>query len=115
METYYTHTCDAITLDSQVLSKGGEGSIYKIKASGKFSKGYCAKLYHKAVDKQLAQTSREVLSALERKMIYMVEHQPKQVAMGMWMLSWPVAVLYDRSKAFVGIIMPLAFERSIKL
>ena len=115
METYYTHTCDAITLDSQVLSKGGEGSIYKIKASGKFCKGYCAKLYHKAVEKQLAQTSREVLSALERKMIYMVEHQPKQVATGMWMLSWPVAVLYDRSKAFVGIIMPLAFERSIKL
>ncbi|MDO4707954.1 MAG: hypothetical protein Q4A61_06010 [Porphyromonadaceae bacterium] len=115
METYYTQTGETVTLESKILSKGGEGSIYNIKSSKTFSRGYCAKLYHKAIDLELASQKQRDLFLLEKKMLYMVEHQPDRVEDSMWMLSWPVAVLYNKQKYFVGILMPLAFERSIKL
>lgn len=113
MAKYFTHTGETITLAPQSFGTGGEGAVFQIDSSSSYRQGYCAKLYHKALQRDTKDV--QALNALEQKIKYMVANPPEMVSSGMWILSWPVAVLYDSSKRFVGMIMPLAFEKSIKL
>ena len=75
---------------SSKLGSGGEGDIYAV--SGDFSK--VAKLYH------ADRVSRE----LEEKLKYMVNRPPNSSVLNQ--VAWPMDVLYDGSKRFMGFIMP---------
>lgn len=113
MAKFFTHTGEMITLAPQPFGTGGEGAVFQIQSSQSYRQGYCAKLYHKAVQREAK--NAQVLNTLEQKIKYMVGNPPESVSSEIWILSWPVAVLYDSSKHFVGMIMPLAFDKSIKL
>ena len=80
------------------LSKGGEGSVYKIPSMP----NYCAKLYHPG----------KVNNEKVKKIVYMVSHKPANLISNNYRICWPTDLLYDTNKRFVGFIMPLAFEGS---
>lgn len=110
MARYYTEQGEQIDLEATPSFKGGEGAVYMIVAARRFRSHYCAKIYHKS-----SATSPNQLQAVEAKIRYMLQHQPQQLEGANWRISWPVAMLYTRSKQFVGFIMPLAYAGSVKL
>jgi uncharacterized protein YegL len=79
-------------LDSNLLSDGGEGKIYRV-LSG-LSKAV-AKIYKTGVPTH----------ELEEKLKYMVHHQPGSNVLNQ--VAWPIDVIYDTRKKFSGFIMPV--------
>jgi len=79
-------------LGSKKLSDGGEGTIYRVTVG---SKNSVAKIY-----KDEAQTKE-----LEEKLKYMVNRQPSSSVLNQ--VAWPLDVIYDTSKRFLGFVMPM--------
>lgn len=115
MSRYRTEKGVSLTLAPEPFSRGGEGAIFQITSSNVYGSGYCAKIYHKAVASSVDAKTKTKLDELERKILYMVAHQPRRIEAPMWKLLWPVAAIYDSSNRFVGMVMSLAFEKSVKL
>lgn len=86
---------------SKRIGRGGEGTVYAV------SQTECAKLY---LDAQKAKT-------MEDKIDFMVKSVPGGFGEHpSFKVCWPSEMLYDiKTGAFVGYLMPMAFEKSISM
>lgn len=91
----------AVELDDQPISGGGQGFIFLISFPYEYSR-YCAKIYK--TDKHAKEN--------ERRLKYMIANRPAYTEMQKIRICWPDYMLYNKSNAFVGYIMPLAFKDS---
>ena len=90
---------ETIDVKDDPLGKGGQGAVYNIITS-QYKDDYCIKIY-----------LRDAQKAYE-KIKYMVTHPPKNIKDNpSFRICWPVALVYDTSKKFVGYMMPLAFPK----
>jgi serine/threonine protein kinase len=78
-------------LDSNLLSDGGEGEIYRVLGRGDKK---VAKIYKSGVP----------TSELEDKLTLMVNHPPSNTVSQQ--VAWPLDVVYDSGNRFCGFIMP---------
>jgi DNA-binding helix-hairpin-helix protein with protein kinase domain len=92
-----------LSLANTPLSKGGEGSVYKILTRGK--EKYCAKIYHPDKRTQLRL----------QKLTFMVRNRPQELITESFIICWPVDIIYSLQHEFIGFIMPLAFSSSTLL
>lgn len=95
----YSSTRQPLQIADSPLSKGGEGSVYRIPSLPK----YCAKIYHK----EKRDTERQ------KKLEFMVKHAPKELITPNYIICWPTKLIFDKSGHFLGFVMPLAFDNSI--
>ena len=84
------------------MSSGGEGEIHAVVSKPSRFSSICVKIYFKA--KRTKQ--------LEKKLKYMVANPPHQITSASSMIGWPLDVIYDGQKNFIGFVMPLAFSNS---
>ena len=81
---------ETIDVKDDPLGKGGQGAVYNIITS-QYKDDYCIKIY-----------LRDAQKAYE-KIKYMVTHPPKNIKDNpSFRICWPVALVYDTSKKFVG-------------
>lgn len=95
----YSSTGQPLQIDDTPMSKGGEGSVYKIPSLPK----YCAKIYHPE--------NRD--PERRRKLDYMVNHAPAELITPNYIICWPVKLIFDSNASFIGFVMPMAFPGSI--
>lgn len=99
----YTSKNESIELSDDSMSSGGEGEIHSvISKPARFSYNVCVKIYFKP-----KRTAR-----LENKLNYMVDNPPDQIYSVNNMIGWPLDVVYDNRKNFIGFVMPLAYSGS---
>lgn len=101
--TYYTARKQAIIVDSTSIGRGGEGDVYRVISTSHPSS--CIKIYH----------TKYQTKSKEAKISYMVNNPPDIIVGGLFCLCWPQQVIYNAHGAFVGFLMPLAFNQSISL
>lgn len=95
----YSSTGKPLTIADTPMSKGGEGSVFKIPGLG----DYCAKIYHpnkRTPDRQ-------------KKLEYMVANAPSPLITKDYIICWPTKVIFDANKKFLGFVMPMAFPNSV--
>lgn len=98
----YTSKNECLALSDDAISSGGEGEIHLvISRSTRFSR-VCVKIYFK--------TKRTAM--LEQKIKYMAANPPNQIYSANYMIGWPLDVIYDQQKKFIGFVMPLAYDNS---
>lgn len=95
----YSSTRQPLQIAEIPISKGGEGSVYRIPSQPK----YCAKIYH--------QEKRD--AERQRKLEFMVKHAPKDLITPNYIICWPTKLIFDKQDKFLGFVMPLAFDNSI--
>ena len=95
----YSSTRKPLQLADTPISKGGEGTVYRIPSLPK----YCAKIYHKE--------KRDV--ERQKKLEFMVKHAPKDLITPNYIICWPTKLIFDKKGEFLGFVMPLAFNDSI--
>lgn len=98
----YTSRNEALTLADKAVSSGGEGEIHSVTSKPSRFSSICVKIYFKAKRTNL----------LEKKLKYMVANPPHQIISASSMIGWPLDVIYDGQKNFIGFVMPLAFNNS---
>lgn len=98
----YTSRNEALTLADKAKSSGGEGEIHSVTSKPSRFGTVCVKIYFKT--KRTAQ--------LEKKLKYMVANPPNKITSAGNMIGWPLEVVYDSQKNFIGFVMPLAFSSS---
>lgn len=98
----YTSRNEALTLTDKAISSGGEGEIHSVVSKPSRFGNVCVKIYFK--HKRNAQ--------LEKKLKYMVANPPGQIYSPNNLIGWPLDVVYDSQKIFMGFVMPLAFSYS---
>lgn len=98
----YTSRNETLALADKAMSSGGEGEIHSVTSKPSRFGNVCVKIYFKA--KRTAQ--------LEKKLKYMVANPPNQIISAGNMIGWPLDVVYDGKKNFIGFVMPLAFSNS---
>lgn len=86
--------------DTPFASKG-EGAIYRIASQNSFV-GHCAKIYHLPY--------RDIKRKI--RIEYMVANKPQKLRSSDHIICWPVEMIFDKNKKFLGFIMPLAFSES---
>ncbi len=91
----YTSKGICIQLKDRPLNKGGEGAVHLIPAM----KNYCAKIYF----------PEKRTEDRHKKLKFMVSNPPSPLITNLYIICWPVDVIYDINKQFLGFIMPLAF------
>lgn len=90
---------ETIDVKDDPLGKGGQGAVYNIITS-QYAAEYCIKIYLRDAQKSF------------EKIKYMVSHPPQNIKDNpSFRICWPVALVYDTSKKFVGYMMPLAFPK----
>lgn len=98
----YTSKNECLALSDDAISSGGEGEIHLVTSrSTRFNKA-CVKIYFK--------TKRT--ASLEKKIKYMAANPPNQIYSSNYMIGWPLDVVYNQQKKFIGFVMPLAYENS---
>lgn len=99
----YTSKNESIVLSDDAMSSGGEGEIHSVVYKpARFGNNICVKIYFKP--KRTTQ--------LENKLNYMVANPPNQIYSANNMIGWPLDVVYDNQKNFIGFVMPLAYSGS---
>ncbi len=98
----YTSNNESLTISDSTISSGGEGEIHSVISSPKRFNNICAKIYFKS--------KRTV--ELEKKLKFMVANPPNQIYSTNYMIGWPLDIIYDTQKKFIGFIMPLAYNNS---
>ena len=98
----YTSRNETLTLADKAMSSGGEGEIHSVTSKPSRFGTVCVKIYFKT--KRTAQ--------LEKKLKYMVANPPNKIASAGNMIGWPLEIVYDSQKSFIGFVMPLAFSSS---
>lgn len=94
----YTSSNYRIDIDDTPLNKGGEGSVHRIPSMSQ----YCVKIYH--ADKRDLKR--------QQKLAFMVNHKPAQLITPNYIICWPIDIVFDNNRNFVGFVMPLAFPDS---
>ena len=87
------------------MSSGGEGEIHSVISHPARFNNVCVKIYFKS--KRTVQ--------LEKKIKYMVANPPNQIHSVNYMLGWPLDIIYDVQKNFIGFVMPIAYSNSMPL
>lgn len=95
----YTATGERLTIKDVPFSKGGEGAVFQIPSNPQ----YCVKIYHP--EKRNAER--------KKKLEYMVLHPPSPLITKEYIICWPIKVIYDQGKNFIGFVMPMAFKDSV--
>lgn len=98
----YTSRNEVLTLADKAVSSGGEGEIHSVVSKPSRFGNICVKIYFKA----------KRTNQLEKKLKYMVANPPHQITSASNMIGWPLDVIYDGQKKFIGFVMPLAFNNS---
>jgi serine/threonine protein kinase len=99
-----TENGQQIKLEDTPFTFGGEGELYKIVSPQSLS-DHCVKIYYSQY-----QTQQKA-----EKLRFMVNHKPQQITdKTNYMICWAVDLVF-RQGAFVGFLMPLAFDNSIQL
>lgn len=103
--TVYTAKHVSIQLeDNPLAAAGGEGSVHRVISSPAFP-NHCAKIYH----------PQKRNLARKRKIEFMVNNKPSILSTASYTICFPLEMIYDHKKNFIGFIMPLAFQGSEKL
>ncbi len=99
-----TENGQQIKLEDTPFTSGGEGELYKIVSPQNLS-DHCVKIYYSQY-----QTQQKA-----EKLRFMANHKPQQITdKTNYMICWVVDLVF-RQGAFVGFLMPLAFDNSIQL
>lgn len=98
----YTSRNESLTLSDGAMSSGGEGEIHSVISKPDRFNNVCVKIYFKP----------KRTEALERKIKYMVANPPHQIYSESYMIGWPLDIVYDKQKDFIGFVMPLAYGSS---
>lgn len=100
----YTSKNEPLSLSDTAMSSGGEGELHTIlfKPASFAGKDICVKIYFKS------KRSRQ----LEQKLLFMVANPPQNIQSEGSMLAWPLDVVYNEKREFLGFVMPLAFANS---
>jgi len=99
-----TENGQEIKLEDTPFTSGGEGELYKIVSPQSLS-DHCVKIYYSQY-----QTQQKA-----EKLRFMANHKPQQITNKTnYMICWVVDLVF-RQGAFVGFLMPLAFDNSIQL
>ncbi|MEO1653363.1 MAG: WG repeat-containing protein, partial [Bacteroidota bacterium] len=85
----------SITLSSETLGQGGEGTIYQVLSPPSLQNSV-AKIYH----------PRERNKGREYKLNYLISHPVQVSQVGAHV--WPQEIIYNESGAFMGFLMPKA-------
>lgn len=101
----YTGRSENLTLSDKAMSSGAEGEIHSVVSKPTRFGDICVKIYFK----------HKRNSQLEKKIKYMVANPPNQIYSNNNLIGWPLEVVYDGQRNFIGFIMPLAFSNSEKL
>lgn len=103
----YTSKNEPLSLSDTAMSSGGEGELHTIlfKPASFAGKDICVKIYFKP------KRSRQ----LERKLLFMVANPPQNIQSEGSMLAWPLDVVYNEKREFLGFVMLLAFANSKSL
>lgn len=101
----YTSCNECITLSDKAMSSGGQGEIHTVLTKPNRFGNICVKIYFK----------KERTKFLENKIKYMVANSPNQVSTPDILIGWPLEIVYDSSRNFLGFVMPLAFHGSMPL
>lgn len=94
----YTLKGSRIQINDTPLSKGGEGAVHLIKSMT----NYCVKIYF----------PEKRTEDRHKKLKYMVDHPPRPIITKLYIICWPVDIIYDNRRQFLGFVMPLAFKGS---
>ena len=101
----YLENNTPIDLDDEPFSSGGEGEVRKVVSSPPEYRDTCVKIYFKKV-----RTATQ-----ENKIRYMVNNPPARTKGDGYMMGWPLAVIVDEKRNFIGFLMHLAFRGSEQL
>ena len=95
---------ECLTLADAAMSSGGEGELHAVlfKPASFASKDICVKIYFKS------KRSKQ----LEQKLLFMAANPPQNKESEGSLLAWPLEVVYNTQKMFLGFVMPLAFANS---
>ncbi|MFZ4797323.1 MAG: protein kinase domain-containing protein [Bacteroidia bacterium] len=105
MITVYTILNKSIQLVATPISTpGGEGAVHKIINYPQYS-NHCVKVFH-----FLKRTE-----AKKNKIAFMISSKPNNLTHFNFNFCWPIELVYDSNRKFIGFIMPLAFVGSEKL
>ena len=94
----FTENNIAITLADDSFSEGGEGKIFKVISAPQQFNNTCVKIYF---DKY--RTPKKA-----SKIRYMAQNPPSQIKGKGFLIGWPLAVIVDSHRAFLGFMMYLA-------
>lgn len=101
MTQCFTKNRAALILNSNPISKGGEGTVFSINNKP----GYCVKIFH----------STQIANDKKAKIEYIINYgsiiSPNQKIR----ICWPTDLVFDKNQQFIGFVMPLAFDSSILL
>lgn len=99
----YTSNNESLNLLDTAISSGGEGEIHSVLSKPvRFKNDICVKIYFKPKRTKL----------IENKLKYMVANPPGQIYSANNMIGWPLDIVYDSQKRFIGFVMPLAYRDS---
>lgn len=101
----YTENKIAITLADESFSEGGEGKIFKVISAPQQFNGTCVKIYFEKY-----RTPKKA-----SKIGYMAQNPPSQIKGKGFLIGWPLAVIVNSHRAFLGFVMYLAPQDSIQL
>ena len=101
----YTSKSVPVELETNPLAApGGEGAVHRIKSANNFS-DCCAKIYH----------LQKRTNSRRKKIEFMVNNKPQILLNLNYKICWPIEMVFDKEREFIGFIMPLAFTGSEKL
>lgn len=101
----FTDNNIAITLADDSFSEGGEGKIFKVASAPQQFNHTCVKIYF---DKYRTPEKAS-------KIRYMAQNPPSQIKGKGFLIGWPLAVIVDSNRAFLGFMMYLAPQDSHQL
>lgn len=101
MTQCFTRGRAAIILNSNPISKGGEGTVFSIVNKP----GYCVKIFH----------STQIADDKKAKIEYIINNSSIISPNQKIRICWPTDLVFDKNQQFIGFIMPLAFDNSILL
>ena len=105
MSIYYTNDKTPVQIELKPLASGGEGEVFRVITAVANLSNQCAKIYFPN------QRTKE----REEKIKFMVQNTPIQQQNSRFLLCLPTKILFDKKGAFVGFLMPTAFNGSIQL
>ena len=101
----FTSKREAIQLVENPFASGGEGAVYKVISSPKYSHEVCVKIYHAHV----------LNKEREERIKYMVLNPPQKIRDEGFLLGWPMDWVTDEDGKFLGFVMPMGFPDSKEL
>ena len=105
MPSYYSKRYKNIETAENSFASGGEGEVFDIVSPVSLKDSYCLKVYY------IIKRSAE----LHQKVGFMINHKPPITQKPNVLICWPLDLVYNTKKEFIGFIMQKAFMNSINL